>query len=120
MLFLAAAVLAFLAEPANSADFIFYGQNVVATGLAAAQTVEIIRGNVFLLLVFGGAWVGTALGMRDSIAQKSPAACIMLATAVHALFERLKGRTPALARMVARPVWGWWGWLVGRANQALN
>jgi hypothetical protein len=75
---------------------------VFATVCAALQTLDIIRINYLLLFLFFIVWLVVAVTMHGSITDKSPAACIMLATAVHALFDRLRDRTPVLGRWAAR------------------
>jgi hypothetical protein len=104
ILFLAAAIVAFFAEPNNGSIFLFSAQNVFAIVCAALQTLDIIRVNYLLLPLLLIAWVIVAATMHGSVADKSPAACIMLATAVHALFDRLRDRTPVLGRRAGRMV----------------
>jgi hypothetical protein len=75
---------------------------VFATVCAALQTLDIVRVNYLLLPLLLAAWAVVAATMHGSITDKSPAACIMLATAVHALFDRLRERTPVLSSWAAR------------------
>jgi hypothetical protein len=117
LLFLAAAVLAFFAEPNSSAAL---AQNIVATIFAAVQTLDIIRLNVLLIVLFLAAWAVVAATMHDSIGAKSPAACIMLATAVHALFDRLRERTPVLGGRARRAFASCWQLAVSGFEKMLN
>jgi hypothetical protein len=122
-LFLAAVIVAFLAEPSITSASVFFEQNAITMSLAAVQTLEIIGFNTFMFILLVAAWTTIALLMRDSLAHKSPAACIMLATAVHTLFDRLRCNTVLLssrARPVSQGLQALGRWLIDLFERSLN
>ena len=122
-LFLAAVIVAFLAENSNTSAPVFFEQNAITMSLAVVQTLEIIGYNTFMFILLVAVWTTIALLMRDSLAHKSPAACIMLATAVHALFDRLRCNTVLLssrARPVTRGLQALGRWIIDFSEHCLN